>query len=142
MRTGPMNGMNNIFCTATANQSCWAFVDSLVPELARLFIDFVFRENKIAREICREILEINANGCFCNCHVLPLFLVNPRMKFRQQRWVFMFLAFPLKSRAGELHGVSSSTDWVLATVGAGLHFDGDQAVRTHCGGVLPARQKS
>jgi len=94
-----MNGINHIFRTATANQSCRACVDSLIPELARLFIDFVFRENKIASEICREILEINANGCVYSCHVLPLFvseseLVNPRMNFHPQRRVFMFLAFP------------------------------------------------
>jgi hypothetical protein len=70
MRTGPVNGVNNIFYARTANQSCWAFVDRLVPVLARLVIGFVFRENEIAGEICGEIFEINANACICSCHVL------------------------------------------------------------------------
>jgi len=70
MRTGPLNGVNDIFYARTANQSCWAFVDSLVPELARLVIGFVFRKNEIASEICGEILKTNASTYICSCHVL------------------------------------------------------------------------
>ena len=50
MRTGPANGVNDIFYASAANQGCRTFIDSLVPELARLVIGIVMRENEIAGE--------------------------------------------------------------------------------------------
>ena len=95
MRTGPANGVNDIFYARTANQGCRTFIDSLVPELARLVIGIVLRENEIAGETRGEISEINAKACICSCHVLPFFLL------------FVLFCFPLVTiiRSGE--------DWLL-----------------------------
>src|SRR6516165_16811 len=75
MRSGPANGVNDIFYARTANQGCRTFIDSLVPELARLVIGIVLRENEIAGETRGETSEINAKACICSCHVLPFFLL-------------------------------------------------------------------
>src|SRR6516164_6935978 len=75
MRSGPANGVNDIFYARTTNKGCRTFIDSLVPELARLVIGIVLRDNEIATEARGEISEINTKACICRCHVLPFFLL-------------------------------------------------------------------
>src|SRR5215467_4007435 len=96
MRTVPANGVNDIFHARTLNQNCRTFIDSLVPELARLVIGIVLRENQIACETRGEISEINAKACICTCHVLPLFFWSCSARFDSRiEKMFLSLRFPV-----------------------------------------------
>src|SRR5215469_1907347 len=120
MRTGPANGVNDIFYARTVNQNCRTFIDSLVPELARLVISIILRENEITGETRGEISEINAKACICTCHVLPFFLLfvlfcSIRFAYREDVLIFTIprVACPLlifmKSNKGGINVLSLVT---------------------------------
>jgi hypothetical protein len=128
MRTGPANGVNDIFYARAANQNCRTFIDSLVPELARLVIGIVLRENEIAGETRGEISEINAKACIWSCHVLPFFLLfvwSARFDSRIEK-MSLSLRFPMLRAPADLEveqgGINvlslvtiirSGEDWLL-----------------------------